>query len=81
MGSNAPAKINILKIMDYLQLAFDGNIQMLKFVNQWYFLVNPIMHEIANTEDLHSRKLISDMHLFNVMVDLMAQNQLATCME
>ena len=63
--------------MDYLQLAFDGNIQMLKFVNQWYFLVNPcvcVMHEIANTEDLHSRKLISDMHLFNVMVDLMAQN-------
>ena len=47
---------------------------MLKFFNQWYFLVNPVMHEIANTEDLHSRKLISDMHLFNVMVDLMAQN-------
>ena len=74
MGSNAPAKINILKIMDYLQLKFGRNIQMLKFFNQWYFLVNPVMHEIANTEDLHSRKLISDMHLFNVMVDLMAQN-------
>ena len=42
--------------------------------SQWYFLVNPVMHEIADTEDLHSRKLISNMHLFNVMVDLMAQN-------
>ena len=53
---------------------FSGNIKTLKLVNQWYFLVNPVMHEIADTENLHSRKLISDMHLFNVMVDLMAQN-------
>lgn len=74
MDSNAPAKINILKIMDHLQLTFGGNIQLLKFVSLWYFLVNHVMHEIANTEDLLSIKLISDMHLFNVMVDLMAQN-------
>ena len=60
--------------MDHLQLTFGGNIQLLKFVSLWYFLVNHVMHEIANTEDLLSIKLISDMHLFNVMVDLMAQN-------
>ena len=50
------------------------NLHQRPFSAQWYFLVNPVMHEIADTENLHSRKLISDMHLFNVMVDLMAQN-------